>query len=146
METNFYAHFRKYIYGWDFTEFADDGESPILYASFEDAQESLDKYIADVSRAHADGDMDSPYEDDCKVMAVKLSLPEPITNVRIIFGSTPCSLFHDGRPNEEIDQACEDNGGVNSYEFFNTKAEAVAYLKGLDDADGWGETFAYIEE
>lgn len=60
---------REFIYGWDDTEF-DDNEEVITYDTPEEAQASLDDHIKDVNDAYAKGDMDSPYEDDMKVVEI----------------------------------------------------------------------------
>lgn len=68
---------REFIYGWDFTEFeeADSDvysnengeETPIIYDTKEEADKSLADYIKEVNYAFKIGNMDSPYDDDCKV-------------------------------------------------------------------------------
>jgi len=65
-----YVMKREYIYGWDFTEFGDN-EKPIVYSTKEEADKQLAEYIEDVNDAFKRGDMDSPYEGDCKIFKLE---------------------------------------------------------------------------
>lgn len=66
-----YAIKREFIYGWDFTEFeeGEDGEvgEIVFYDTKEEADKSLAEYVDDINHAFKIGNMDSPYDDDCKV-------------------------------------------------------------------------------
>lgn len=60
---------REYIYGFDVTEYDDDG-IVILYDTEEEASKELDDYINDVNEAYKQGNMEFPYENDIKVEKV----------------------------------------------------------------------------
>lgn len=70
---------REFIYGWDFTEFEEGEEGdiesilrePIIYDTKEEADKSLAEYVDDINHAFKIGNMDSPYDDDCKVFNLK---------------------------------------------------------------------------
>ena len=62
-----YKHQRLIGNDWEDTEHDGDG-NVIVYDTKAEADTSLQEYIDDVNDAHANGDMDSPYEDDCKVV------------------------------------------------------------------------------
>jgi len=58
-----YALVREFIYGWDWSEFSDNGE-PITYDNKGDAQASLDEYIKDVNDAYKAGNLEREYADE----------------------------------------------------------------------------------
>ncbi len=61
-----YLHIREFIYGWDWTE-TDENENVVFYNTREEAESELNTYIQDVNREHQNGNIDEPYQDDCKV-------------------------------------------------------------------------------
>lgn len=72
METK-YAIVREFIYGWDWSDFDEDGQT-IIYDNKEDAQASLDEYIRDVNESHDLGYIDEPYQHDMAIAEVKFNL------------------------------------------------------------------------
>jgi tetrahydromethanopterin S-methyltransferase subunit H len=60
---------REFIDGWDFTE-TDDHGNPIMYSTYEDAEESLNAYIDDINEAYAKGYLAAPYQNDVGVFEV----------------------------------------------------------------------------
>lgn len=62
-----YKHQRHIGNEWEDTEHDGEG-NVIIYDTKAEADKSLQEYIDDVNDAHAKGDMETPYEDDCKVV------------------------------------------------------------------------------
>ena len=74
METK-YAMVREFLYGWDWSEFYENGQ-PIIYDNKKDAQASLDEYIKDVNDAYKSGNLEREYadENDMAIAEVKFNL------------------------------------------------------------------------
>ena len=69
-----YAIKMEFTYGWDFLEFREDEDGdrePVIYDTKEEAERELEYHIQHVHRAFMEGKLDSPYEDDCKVVNLK---------------------------------------------------------------------------
>lgn len=62
-----YKHQRYIGNDWEDTEHDEEG-NVIVYDTKEEAKASLQEYIDDVNEAYKKGDMDEPYQDDCKVV------------------------------------------------------------------------------
>jgi hypothetical protein len=74
METK-YAMVREFLYGWDWSEFDENGQ-PIIYDNKKKAQASLDEYIKDVNDAYKSGNLQREYadENDMAIAEVKFNL------------------------------------------------------------------------
>ena len=69
---------RNFSYGWDFTEF-DEDDKVVIYYAHSLAKKSLEEYINDVNYAFDVGNMDEPYQDDCKIEEITEELLTKIT-------------------------------------------------------------------
>ena len=67
-----YCMAREFLYGWDYTEFDDNG-NVITYSTKKEAEKELRDYINDVNEAHKNGDLSDPYSDDCKIVEFPLN-------------------------------------------------------------------------
>ena len=62
----------NFSYGWDDSAWLDDGESPLLYESIEEAQEDIKELIAASVEAAQKGDLPEPYNlEDYRVVPVE---------------------------------------------------------------------------
>lgn len=62
----------NFSYGWDDSAWLDDGETPLLYESIEEAQEDIRELIAASVEAAEKGDLPEPYNsEDYRVVPVE---------------------------------------------------------------------------
>jgi hypothetical protein len=62
----------NFSYGWDDSAWLDDGETPLLYDTKEEAQEDIRELIAASVEAFEKGDLPEPYNsEDYRVVAAE---------------------------------------------------------------------------
>ncbi len=62
----------------------------------------------------------------------------------IIFGSQPTEYWHDGNM-KDFTESIQDGSGAISTKDFNTEEEKNAYIRALNDLDGWDD-YALLDE
>jgi hypothetical protein len=62
----------NFSYGWDDSAWLDDGETPLLYNTIEEAQEDIREHIAASVEAFEQGDLPEPYNlEDYRVVSAE---------------------------------------------------------------------------
>lgn len=62
----------NFSYGWDDSAWLDDGETPLLYETIEEAQEAIKEHISASVEAFEKGDLSEPYTaEDYRVVPVQ---------------------------------------------------------------------------
>jgi len=62
----------NFSYGWDDSAWLDDGETPLLYDTIEEAQEAIREHISASVEAAENGDLPEPYNlEDYRVVPVE---------------------------------------------------------------------------
>jgi len=66
--------------------------------------------------------------------------------VTTVFGERATRIFHDQGITSADEDIAQMGGGAIVEREFETEAEKIAYLRGLEDAGGWADYAVYKEE